>query len=199
MNVAKAARLHALWCDAVVRAHGVPTATDESAWRAHRRPPALYPDAVSLRPDVGEAVLDGVDTSPGCGVMDAFFDLDLEPVGFHVLFDATWYATTGGGVTEWRATQDLASWERAWGGPAGTFVPALSDEDGVTFLEGEGGGIVVHRTDEGATLSNAWGDVVRGWREGVAWAGAGVGVCAFGPLVPPGWREVGRLRIWARS
>ena len=79
------------WCDLVCVACGVPTATRESLWFALERSPPLYPDAVTLAPDVGgDTVARAVVPGSGCSVKDSFAALDLRTHGFEVLFDARW-------------------------------------------------------------------------------------------------------------
>ncbi|MGW7342922.1 hypothetical protein [Streptomyces sp. NPDC054854] len=164
-----AARNNADWCDAVCRAHGVPTTFTPAAWSGAARTPPMYPDAVSLTPGATpEEVLGGVDTaSPGCGVKDSFAALDLTPAGFEVLFEARWIhrpagpaaAGTGDAGPSWsrvRDTGELADWEAAWGDgePSGLFRPALLAPD-IAFLAGRSGGRIV----AGAVLSLGGGVV----------------------------------------
>jgi hypothetical protein len=82
---------NACWCDIVCRSHGVPTVRSEQLWIAPEGSPLLYPDAVTLAPQLAaDSVLRRIDTSPGCSVKDSFADLDPLPYGFTVLFDALW-------------------------------------------------------------------------------------------------------------
>ncbi|MFF4319863.1 hypothetical protein [Streptomyces sp. NPDC001568] len=163
-----AARNNADWCDAVSRAHGVPTTFTPAAWSGAVRTPALYPDAVSLTPVATPAeVLAGVDTaSPGCSVKDGFAALDLAPAGFEVLFEAWWIHRPAGPAPSrpsagprWSRVcgpGELADWAAAWGGgePSGPFRPELLRPD-VAFLAGRAGGRIV----AGAVL-NVGGGVV---------------------------------------
>src|SRR5437763_16782921 len=89
--VADAAANNAAWCDAVCRAHGLPTAWSASAWTVGRRSPEGYPDAVTLSTSARPAgVLNGIHTGSGCSIKDSFAGLDLAPQGFRVLFEAPW-------------------------------------------------------------------------------------------------------------
>jgi hypothetical protein len=82
---------NACWCDIVCRSHGVPTVRSEQLWVAPEGAPRLYPDAVTLAPQLAaDFVLRGIDTGRGCSVKDSFADLDLSPHGFTVLFDGWW-------------------------------------------------------------------------------------------------------------
>ncbi|MFD4628330.1 hypothetical protein ACFVYR_00295 [Streptomyces sp. NPDC058284] len=145
------------WCAAVCRSHGVPGTTQGGLWAGSRRTPPLYPDAVTLSPDVRpEAVLPRIDTtSPGASVKDSFGTLDLSAAGFEVLFEAQWIhcpawrSTRGpGGWQPIEGPERLAAWEAAWSGEgesggadtgdrenAGLFRPSLLAE-GAVFLAG---------------------------------------------------------------
>ncbi len=92
-GVADAARVNARWCDTVCRAHGFAGTFTRHVWKSARRTPPLYPDAVTLTPDVTvPEVLEGIETSPGCSVKDSFGRLDLSQAGFEVLVEAEWIA-----------------------------------------------------------------------------------------------------------
>ena len=89
--VGEGAVCNATWCDAVCRSHGLPTRWTEDAWTVARRSPDGYPDAVTLSPAADlRAMLGRIEGGAGCSVKDSFAVLDLEPHGFHVLFEATW-------------------------------------------------------------------------------------------------------------
>jgi hypothetical protein len=88
-----AAANNAAWCDFVCRKHGLEPVFAPDAWSCPARTPDLYPDAVTLAPDVDiDALLSRVDARAGCSLKDSFADLDLEPHGFRVLFEAQWIA-----------------------------------------------------------------------------------------------------------
>ncbi|MFE2170663.1 hypothetical protein ACFXB3_37220 [Streptomyces sp. NPDC059447] len=150
---------NALFCDAVCRAHGLPTDFgDESFWLSASRTPPLYPDGVTLAPGTSEeSLLRRMDTdSPGCSVKDSFADLDLEGDGFEVLFDAQWIHRPAGapaaggapsGGLEWSEVAgeaELSAWEAAWDGEesTGLFRPVLLGEE-IAFLAGRRDGRVV--------------------------------------------------------
>lgn len=147
---------NACWCDAVGRAHGRPGEFRPALWLNRAAMPPYYPNAVTLTPDETAAQLAAThelaQTRPTCAVKDSFAALDLHPLGFDVLFDATWFwraadapapAATG---LLWSVVADaagLARWEAAWAGrdepPAENeriFPPALLSEPGVAFLAG---------------------------------------------------------------
>jgi hypothetical protein len=140
-----AARNNAGWCDLVCRSHGIPTVTSRQVWRAFRRSPPLYPDAVTLRAGVTEPeVLDGVDRSPGCSVKDSDATLDLAPAGFRVLFEAEWIhrpptpTSPDAGALAWvavRTPDELRSWA-ALHGAGSVLRPQLLDHPEVVVLAG---------------------------------------------------------------
>ena len=113
-------------CDAFCRTHDAVGRFDTDSWSSHTRTPALYPDAVTLRPAVPvERLLSGVDASAGCSIKDSFADLDLTPMGFEILFRAEWlYQPPSGGTDAARGWSvvtmpaDLEWRESAWGGSA---------------------------------------------------------------------------------
>ncbi|MBT2481087.1 hypothetical protein J7E94_23300 [Streptomyces sp. ISL-94] len=151
-----AARNNAAWCDAVCRAHGLPTDLGEELWTSARRTPPFYPDAVTLDEAVGAPqLLRGIDTdSPGCSVKDSFAGLDLAGAGFEVLFDARWIHRPAGAAPaghtsrlDWSAVttaEELEAWEAAWDGEesGGLFRPALLTER-FAFLAGRADGRIV--------------------------------------------------------
>ncbi|MEV0318073.1 hypothetical protein ACIBKX_07400 [Streptomyces sp. NPDC050658] len=199
--VRAAARNNAEWCDAVCRAHDLPGEFGAGAWSNARRTPPLYPDAVTLGPDVSPAdLVSRVDTdSPGCSVKDSFACLDLAPLGFEVLFEAQWIHRAAGEPVKsppvdvsWSSLVDadaLPAWETAWGGgeeATGLFREELLSSGDTTFLSGtdrEGrivAGAVVSRSDSVAGVSNlfALGD------EEAAWAGCLTEVARRWPGLP---------------
>jgi hypothetical protein len=157
-----AARNNAEWCHIVCQLHGVDGAFAGDAWTSPTRTPALYPDAVTLAPDVSvPQLLSRIDVSPGCSVKDSFASLDLTPHGFRVLFDAEWLvrdARTPSVTVDappWTAVRDaeaFAGWDRAWrgeSGPAGVLAADLIGLDSVLVVAAHDAGRVV----AGAILS----------------------------------------------
>lgn len=182
-----AARNNAHLCDLVASAHGAPGVLGDGAWTSSRRTPPLYPDAVTLEPDVeARALLAHIDVSPGASVKDSFGVLDLAPFGFRVLFTADWIHRPRAGSTgapappdervEWSAVSDpdaLAAWEDAWSGnevAPGLFVPSLLADPALLILRADldgsiVAGAVVNHGDGVAGLSNffASGDAATAW------------------------------------
>ncbi|MEV8320211.1 hypothetical protein AB0Q95_39285 [Streptomyces sp. NPDC059900] len=228
--VRAAVRNNAEWCDAVCRAHGLAGEFREGVWSSARRTPPLYPDAVSLTPEVSAADLVArIDTAvPGCSVKDSFACLDLEPLGFEVLFEAQWIhrpadkpvpKSRAQDVT-WEPIEDagsLPAWEAAWNeGEAGDglFRPGLLDGNS-TFLAGrcEGrivAGAVASRSASVVGVSNLFTSA----DEESAWAGVLTEAARLWPGLPvvgyesgdsleaavrQGFTPVGPLRVWLHT
>jgi hypothetical protein len=207
-----AARNNALWCDAVCRARGIPTAFSDDVWTALRRSPPYYPDAVTLTAGAtADQVLRDIDTSAGCSVKDSFATLDLSGHGFRVLFDAEWIrrdaAPAPPGEPAWTPVRDPADFGR-WD-VGDVFRPALLTEPGVIFLAGPDGGVIANRTGDVVGLSNL---VARGDID--AWAEAVHAITSHHPGLPivgyesgddlaaagrAGFVRTGPLRIWIKD
>ncbi|WP_408652377.1 hypothetical protein [Jatrophihabitans sp.] len=211
---------NAAWCDAVCRAHGVPTSWQSDWWAARQRSPRFYPDAITLRPGAAFAAVAGsVEAGRGSSVKDSWADLDLEPYGFTPLFDAHWITLNPPARGETVAAADrfrwtvvgsaheLLDWTAAHGAD-GTFPPSLLADPAIRFLAVRSAG----RTVAGA-IANLSGPVV-----GVSnvfgedpWQGLvhAVGNCfPQRPLVgyeqaaeldrplSLGFHTIGQLRVW---
>jgi ribosomal protein S18 acetylase RimI-like enzyme len=86
-DVALAADACLQWHDAWLRAFGVPTASDESVWRALAQPPVIYFGAITRRRDARPESL-----ASGFGaVCDSWSTLDLGPYGFRRLASEPWF------------------------------------------------------------------------------------------------------------
>lgn len=120
-----AARINALWCDAVCRTYGLRTAVDELAWSVPTRTPPYYPDAVTLSPDLDEYDLMGrIDGSDGASVKDSWSALDLTPDDFARLVVGQWLWHDGSKPIADRSDSlvwhpvtspaGMASWTAAW-------------------------------------------------------------------------------------
>lgn len=185
-RIEQAARNNAVWCDTVCRTHGKPGEFLEGIWINRRETPRFYPNAVTLSEAEGtaaqlERVRELVDTGvPGdWGVKDSFSALDLAPLGFEVLFDATWIYRSaslprpGDDITEVRwarvsGTSELAGWELAWrGAPADDgdtsqrpiFLPSLLMDSNVVVIAAYRNqrivaGAIANRTGDVVGLSN---------------------------------------------
>jgi hypothetical protein len=148
---------NALWCDAVCRVNGAPGEFHNSIWINRHTVPPFYSNAVTLTPGsaaeqlalIRELAAERLSFS----VKDSFAALDLRPLGFEVLFEATWlwrtadsgqwsvdsgqypvYSVRRSAVSGRRSAElawsvvageaELARWEAAWAGlHAGQLVP----------------------------------------------------------------------------
>ncbi|MFC8132100.1 hypothetical protein [Streptomyces sp. NPDC057302] len=199
-----AARNNAEWCDAVCRAHGLSGEFDAGTWSSARRTPPLYPDGISLTPEASARDLVArIDTaSPGCSVKDSFACLDLEPLGFEVLFEAQWIHRPAGAApaglspaVRWeplKGADSLSAWEDAWSdgdGSTALFRPELLD-GATTFLAGTSrdgrivAGAVASPDESVVGISNlfATGDEPGG--EESAWSGCLTEVARLWPGLP---------------
>jgi hypothetical protein len=132
---AAAARNNALWCDAMARAHGAAGRLVEAAWINPRPAPRFHPNLVTLGGPAEHAAhrqairhLKDMPPAPGWAAKDSFATLDLAPLGFHRLFEASWIHRAPGaagagaiddiaaGCSVRRAADAAAleAWERAW-------------------------------------------------------------------------------------
>ena len=198
--VGAAAQNNADWCAVVCAAHGLRSTFDTDAWVSERRSPPMYPDAVTLVPEVaGDGLLTRIEAGPGCSVKDSYADLDLRSAGFEVLFEANWICRTAdvAGVPtgiDWAAVTtaaQLAEWAAAHGG-GDVFTSRLLDDPAVTVLAGQKAGAIVagvvvnvstaaHWTAQVVGVSNLF--AVRGEDDGDVWAGATAAVTALHPGV----------------
>jgi hypothetical protein len=173
--IAATAWNNAALCNGVCRAYGIEPNFAEDAWTSPRRAPPLYPDAVTLHPDVTpESVLARVDTTAGCSIKDSFFALPLATHGFSVLLEAEWivrWPDEPGPRSEadlelaWRSVADateLSRWEDGWRKDAGvgTF-PASLLGGGLAFLAAYDGdspvaGAIANQTDGVVGVSNVF-------------------------------------------
>ncbi|GAA1885849.1 hypothetical protein GCM10009837_04170 [Streptomyces durmitorensis] len=222
-----AARNNAEWCDAVCRTHGLRGEFGAGMWSSARRTPPLYPDAVTLTPDASAADLVArIDTaSPGCSVKDSFACLDLDPLGFEVLFEAQWIHREPGPTPvaahlNWeqiKSSESLPAWETAWNdGEEGTglFRPGLLS-DGTTFLAAYAEGRIVAGAiaSPGASVVGV-SNLFTSADEESAWAGCLAEVARLWPGLPvvgyesgesldaavgQGFTPVGPLRVWLHT
>lgn len=199
-RVTEAARNNALWCDAVCRANGVPGAFHPSIWANPHAVPPYYPNAVTLtRDDTTDQLARVAELVAGrqqFSVKDSYQSLDLRPLGFDVLFEATWLWREAGAAfptaattLDWSIVTDAAGlerWEAAWAGLPSEqrvatndriFHPALLAEPGVYLVTGSRDAQIVavaaaNLTGEVVGLSNVFSAHVAAtdlYPEVVAW------------------------------
>lgn len=213
----EAARNNAAWCDLVCGGgRFLP-----GFWASPRRTPPLYPDAVTLRPDVDpDAVLAAVEATGGCSIKDSFGCLDLGAVGFEPIIDATWIARPAGlpapaPRVAWSVIDTvggLAGWTAAWDGPAGVFRPELLAWPEVRVLAGRRAGevvagAVVNHTGTVTGVSNLFavdGDLDAAWAGVLSVLAPDRRVVGYetGPALTAatnvGFTHLGPLRVWLR-
>jgi len=181
---------NAQWRDALARAHGAATEQRDGCWINLGAAPPYTPQLITLEgeehaPQQLAAIerVCALARAPGLHVKDSFACLDLAPLGFDVLFEATWIASapdpqpppaTGlADSLQWSLVgndAELADWEAAWrttaeaiaelGGYPRVFLPSLLEQPGVQFLTGRRGRELVaiaalNRSDRVVGLSNA--------------------------------------------
>lgn len=218
-----AVREHAAWCDLVCRLHRFTPEADARLWWSARRSPDLFPDAVTLVPDLPVLdVLGRITDTPGASVKDSFATLDLTDQGWTVLFDATWVARPPGAGADGEVASTFSvvreklpfmAWCRAWGGPADVLPTGLRRAPGVSVL-GRGSdteftdGAIVHRTEIGGTavaglwnVFGAWADVAAAasHRLPAAWIVSYRRGTDLDAARAAGFTSVGPLRVWHRE
>ncbi len=148
--LAAAVHNNARWCDAVCRALGCDTALMDGLWVNRSPSPPYYSNAVTLVADAVDAQVGRVRSMLGgplprpWTIKDGFHALDLEPLGFQVLFEARWVGLDADADIEasddgcvWAAvpmTSGSPSWEAAWRVPnddVGTATPAAPVPAGI--------------------------------------------------------------------
>jgi hypothetical protein len=162
-HAVEAAAANAEWCDAACRSLGLRTSWAGEAWTAADRTPDGYPDAVTLTRGVDPvALLTRVVGTSGCSVKDSFAEMDLAPLGFRVLFHATWIRRSASDVLaplelgwhEARTPADLQEWSK--GHDLDIFVPALLEVEDLRFFHAgpRQAGFALHRTGDVVSVSN---------------------------------------------
>jgi len=219
---------NAVWCDTVCSAHGWPGEFHDEIWVQRRGSLPGYPNAVTLtdahdvmtqHQSIQRLVEAGL--PDGWCVKDSFCTLDLTPLGFQPLFEATWLyrpadrARPVDGIegVRWSRVQnatELIAWERAWRGAPGEetgeepprlFVPALLADDQVVMLaayqaEGIVAGVILNRTGAVVGLSNLFAPDTDGasW-----WASCVAAACDHFPGLPLVGYERGEDRVHAQQ
>jgi len=218
-------------CAAVFDAHGLRWHRDRWHFRADARPPAYYPQLVTLTPDAAAESVAAIgalarDLPPPIAVKDSFATLDLGPLGFEPLFDASWIwaasAPSADLPAAWevlRSPADLALWEAAWAGddapPATRIFPdAILADPRLMVLGRRGGagfdgGCILNRSAGAIGLSNVHGAPLGAiFDASLAAAGAlapGLPVTgyeggdALSAAIDAGCVAVGPLRVWLRT
>ncbi|MBW9055120.1 hypothetical protein [Rhizobium mesosinicum] len=141
---------NAFWCDAVCKALGSPGEFTSTIWFHRRGTPPFYPDVVTLMEADGEqteAIATLVNSEGRVwAIKDSYAALDLEPLGFRLLFEAEWIGmrtpVSVPSPISWQRMEsaaDLARWEMEWrkaNGPVAQRIfsePLLHDPE-IAFL-----------------------------------------------------------------
>jgi hypothetical protein len=222
--VQPSSRNNAEWCDTFCRTHGVAGDFDRDAWSSRVRTPPLYPDAVTLAPQVDAAdLLARIDTGGGCSIKDSFATLDLATHGFRPLITAEWVVADGhndDASSRWSVIEtpaQLEEWESAWGeaDAPGFFRPGLLSNSAIALLARYDDGLVTagaiaNRSQTVIGVSNLFdsgGDLTSAWRTAAAAACARWGslpVVGYGSgarlaaAQRAGFKSLGKLTIWAK-
>jgi len=171
-TVHAAALNNAVWCDAVCRAAGGLTRFEEGLWHNAVPSPAWYPNVVTLDPSADAGAIErALCAGSDLGVKDSFRTLDLTPLGFTRLFEASWICRDPAPPDalspqlRWSAVAtpaDLCAWEAAWwpedrrSEPHATiYGPSLLDNRHVTLWAGHDGTALV----AGAAVTETGGAV----------------------------------------
>ncbi len=207
----QAVRNNALWCDTVCRVHGQAGEFLDSIWVNRHTTPPFYPNADTLaNAEAADGQLAQIRTLLDAGipgewaVKDSFRTLDLGPLGFRPLFDASWIGRPGTATrpkadipgVRWSTVSsaaELGNWEEAWRGePANTiastpvFLPALLADEAVAIIAAYQqdriiAGAIAHHTGDVIGLSNMFGPA----GEDARWrAGCIVTAMALFPALP---------------
>lgn len=147
-----AIRNNALWCDAVCRGHDSPGEFSSTLWFHRSGTPPFYPDVVTLTdvetaPEQEETIAALVRADDRTwAVKDSYAALDLQPLGFEILFEAEWIGIRprppATDPLSWQRIGDdagLQDWEGEWAktNPTGTpriFAERLLQDADIAFL-----------------------------------------------------------------
>jgi hypothetical protein len=229
-----AARNNAVWCDVLCRAHGVPGEFAAGVWLNRHAVPSFYPNLITLDgPQSGASHraaierLSAARPADDWAVKDSFAALDLAPLGFRLLFEASWIhrpaetadAEPGHAAHRVTSAPALARWERAWCGEDTNLprqFPALllaEPDHAIIALEADGAiiaGCIASRSAGVLGISNLFAPVEDDGRARGACLNAAL---SFAPGLPPvgyergddlarmkdlGFAEIGPLRVWQR-
>ncbi|GCE04852.1 hypothetical protein [Dictyobacter aurantiacus] len=124
---------NAIWCDTVCRSHNIRGEFHGTFWMIKQQAPTYYPNLITLSParklDLHQdplATFLSQQKDYTISVKDSFADLDLDPFGFHLLFEAQWIFLRSDSIavldqpsTElaWKRVveeKELLGWEAAW-------------------------------------------------------------------------------------
>ncbi|WP_292145937.1 hypothetical protein [Mesorhizobium sp.] len=219
-------------CQAIFKAHGLSDRRSDSYWSSDGQAPPYYPNAATLDPDAGAVQLAEIARltsvlATSFSVKDGFCRLDLQPLGFSQLFEASWTwmdlshpVTTPSG---WERVEDAASlemWEFAWADHASpsncrVFPAAVLADPAIAVLgrrttNGFTAGCIANRSERVTGVSNVFAtdgspiyrNAVRAAANAFAGSRALVGYDAGEGLdeaLACGFEATGPLRVWIRD
>ncbi len=186
--VVQAIHNNAVWCDTICRTHGHAGEFLDGIWLTRHPAPPFYPNAVTLAGARATAAqlaairsLLAADLPGAWAVKDSWGTLDLTPLGFGPLFEATWIGRVGTlerpGVAlphlRWQklhSATELGAWEAAWrGAPSDPsdarvpriFLPQLLTDDTIAVIAAYHqdrivAGAIANQTGEVIGLSNVF-------------------------------------------
>ncbi|WP_027166414.1 hypothetical protein [Mesorhizobium sp. WSM3224] len=217
---------------AIFKAHGLSDRRSDAFWSSDEQAPHYYSNATTLDADATAAQLAEIARlasvlASSFAVKDGFCCLDLQPLGFRQLFEASWIwmdlAHPIAPPLSWERIEDascLEMWEFAWangGNPSNgkVFPEAILNDDAVAILgrrtgDGFSAGCIANKSEQVIGLSNIFAtDGGSTYRDAVAAAAnafAGsrtlVGYERDGALdeaLACGFQAIGLLRIWLRG
>ncbi|OBQ84112.1 hypothetical protein [Mesorhizobium sp. WSM3873] len=219
-------------CQAIFKVHGLSDRRSCSAWSSDEQAPLYYPNAATLDADDVPIQLAEITRlrsvlAASFSVKDGFCRLDLRPLGFSQLFEASWIwmdlsrpTTTPSGWERVRDAASLEMWELAWTGGAGRssgrlFPTAVLADPAIAILgrrtaDGFTAGCIANRSELVIGLSNVFAtdgnptyrDAVRAAANTFAESRALVGYERGGGLddaLTCGFQTTGTLRVWIRD
>ncbi|MGX8013900.1 hypothetical protein ACVDG8_035515 [Mesorhizobium sp. ORM8.1] len=218
-------------CQAIFKAHGLSDRRNDSFWSSEEKAPSYYPNAVSLDAVSTAAQLMEVarltSVLASFAVKDGFFCLDLQPLGFSQLFEASWIWMDPAHLTTtpfgWERVEDAASlemWEFAWADGSSlssgrVFPPTILADREIAVLgrrtaNGFTAGCIANKSELVVGVSNVFAADGRSTYRDAARAAAnafGRGLALVGydrgdglrDALACGFDAIGALRVWMRD
>ncbi|MEI9406800.1 hypothetical protein [Mesorhizobium argentiipisi] len=219
-------------CRAVFKANGLSDRRNEFFWSSDEQAPSFYPNAVTLHASAMAAQLAEISRltsvfADSFAVKDGFCRLDLRPLGFRQLFDASWmWMDLSHPIvvpSGWERVEDASSlemWAFAWadvGSPSSgrVFPAAILNDDAIAILgrrtaDGFAAGCIANRSEQVIGLSNVFaadsGPIYRDAAAAAANAFAGSRALVgyerdrvLDEALACGFQATGVLRIWLRD
>ncbi|TIS54438.1 MAG: hypothetical protein E5W93_14660 [Mesorhizobium sp.] len=219
-------------CQAIFKAHGLSDLRSDFVWSSDRQAPPYYPNVATLDADAITVQLAEIARltsvlATSFSVKDGFCRLDLQPLGFSQLFEASWIWTDLSHPTTtpsgWERVEDAASlemWEFAWADRASpsngrVFPAAVLTDPAIAILgrrttDGFAAGCIANRSELVTGLSNVFAtdgsptyqDAVRAAANAFAGCRALVAYdrdAGLDEALACGFQATGPLRVWIRD